>query len=91
MFDARRGNPQFERPAPPSSPPPPRGSLVPVFVVLAFVLVVVVGLVGLTGVAGLYILLAVAGVLGFAAMHYVLWGWWLGNKIRQQHESDEGD
>ncbi len=86
MFDARRGNPDFERPVP-GGPPRPRGSLLPVMVVLGFGLAVIVTLVALTGLAGLYIILAISGVLGFAALHYVLWGWWLTNKIRRDQES----
>ena len=56
-------------------------------VVLGFGLAVIVTLVALTGLAGLYIILAISGVLGFAALHYVLWGWWLTNKIRRDQES----
>jgi hypothetical protein len=39
----------------------------------------------------LYIVLALAGVLGFAGMHYVLWGWWLSNKIRREQEAEDSD
>jgi len=30
-----------------------------------------------------------AAVFGFTALHYVLWGWWLGRMIQQEGEEDE--
>ncbi|MGD9724188.1 MAG: hypothetical protein AB7O59_23130 [Pirellulales bacterium] len=86
MYDARFGNPEFERP---QHAPRPRGSWLPVMVVLGFIMLVVVGLIGLTGLAGIYIVVALTGVLGFAAMHYLLWGWWLTNKLRAQQEAED--
>lgn len=38
----------------------------------------------LFAVIGLVLLLA-----GLAALHYVVWGWWLGNVIRAEVEADE--
>ena len=88
VYDVRRGEGDFQRPggAPRSS-----GSLFPVLIVFGFALMVTVGLIGLTGLAGLYIVLAFASVLAFAGLHYLLWGWWLMNKIRSQQSNDDED
>jgi len=88
VYDVRRGKPDFEKAAERARS---RGSLLPVLVVLAFGVTLVVGLIALTGLAGIYIILAVSCVLGFAAMHYVLWGWWLTDKLRRQDESERED
>ena len=29
------------------------------------------------------------GVFGLAALHYVVWGWWLGRMIRRDVEAEE--
>ncbi|MBI3839623.1 MAG: hypothetical protein HY288_17010 [Planctomycetia bacterium] len=68
----------------------PRGSLMPVLLVFASGLAIIVGLIVFTGPAGLNLVLAVGGVLAFAGLHYILWGWWLSNWIRRQ-ERAEGD
>jgi hypothetical protein len=81
VYDVRHEQPDFERG--PDGARRATGSLLPVLIVVGFIVAVVVGLVALTGLAGLYIVLAVSGVLGFAAVHYVLWGWWLTNKLRR--------
>ncbi len=86
VYDVRRSKPDFDES---TQRRRSRGSMVPVLVVLGFVVSVAVGLIAMTGLAGVYIVLALAGVVGFAAMHYVLWGWWLTTKIRQQSESDD--
>jgi hypothetical protein len=86
VYDIRRGNPEFDELA---ANRRGDGSWLAVLIVLGFGVTVVVGLIALTGVAGLYIVLALAGVLGFAAFHYLLWGWWLTKRIRQEPESEE--
>lgn len=91
MYDTRRPSADFEQGLASSRPARSPGSLLPVLVVLGFGLLVIVGLIGLAGLAGLYIILALAGVLGFAAFHYVLWGWWLTGKLREQEESERAD
>ena len=66
-------------------PREPRDSFMPVFTVLVVALALVVGVVALAGLAGLFVILAIASVLGFAAMHYLLWGWWLSRRL---HDDD---
>jgi hypothetical protein len=90
VYDVRRGKTETD----PDFGGPPRraqSSLVPVLIVLGFGAALIVGLIAATGLAGLYIVLALAGVLGFAGMHYVLWGWWLSNKIRREQEAEDSD
>jgi hypothetical protein len=87
VYDLRR-QADFQSP---SAPPRATGSLLPVLVVVGFVLIVTMGVIGFTGLAGLYILLAVLSVLAFAAMHYVLWGWWLLNKVRREQADADDD
>ena len=65
---------------------PSRDSLWPVLIVLALCVSLVIGVVAITGPAGLFAVLAICGVIGFMAMHYLLWGWWLAKRIR---ESDD--
>lgn len=67
----------------------PRGSLLPVLVVFGSGLAVIVVLIGFTGPAGLYIVLAVGGVLAFAGLHYILWGWWLSNWILRHEQAED--
>lgn len=66
-----------------------RTSLVPVFTVFGFGAVVVLVAFSCAGVAGLFTLVAIAAVVGFVALHYLAWGWWLGNRIRRQEAIDE--
>lgn len=75
----------------PAEPKRPGGSLIPVLTVLGFVLAVIVVLVGFTGPAGLYVVLAISGVFGFAALHYLLWGWWLMRRLRDANEGERAD
>jgi hypothetical protein len=67
-------------------PPKPRDSLLPVFTVLVAALALVVSVVAMAGLAGLFVILAIASVLGFAAMHYLLWGWWLSRRL---HDTED--
>jgi hypothetical protein len=90
VYDVRRGNPQFDDQAA-AAARRSQGSLLPVLMVLGFALAVIVGLIAATGLAGVYVVLALAGVLAFAGLHYVLWGWWLANRIRRQQEADGSD
>jgi hypothetical protein len=34
--------------------------------------------------------LVVGGLFGLLAIHYVVWGWWLGGHLRR-HQRDDGD
>lgn len=85
MVEAGRGRPELDES---SASRHAKGSLLPVVVVLGFGIGLIVLLIGFTGLAGLYIVLALAGVLSFAGLHYVLWGWWLTNKIRADEEAE---
>lgn len=67
----------------------PGGSLMPVLVVFGSGLMIIVGLIAFTGPAGLNIVLAIGGVLAFAGLHYILWGWWLSGWIRRREQADE--
>ena len=68
----------------------PRDSLVPVLLVLAVGGALLVAVLAITGPAGLFIVLAISGVLMFAAFHYLLWGWWLSKRLRDDPE-EPGD
>jgi hypothetical protein len=69
----------------------PGCSLIPVLVVFGTGLAIVVLLIVFTGPPGIYIVLAVSGVLAFAGLHYILWGWWLSDWIRRQEKDDADD
>lgn len=70
----------------------PAGSLLPVLIVVGCAVALSVIVASCAGQAGLLALLAVGGVVGFVALHYVLWGAWLAKKIRQSHSAeDEAD
>jgi hypothetical protein len=73
----------------PESPQTSRDSLVPVLLVLAVGGALLVAVLAITGPAGLFIVLAISGVLMFAALHYLLWGWWLAKRLRD--DPDDAD
>jgi hypothetical protein len=60
-------------------------------VLLALVLagLVFAGLFLLTGGGVLPAALAAGAIFGVAALHYILWGWWLSGIIHQQVEEEE--
>ena len=95
MVDVRRSQPASQEPRDRRERGPSRGSLMPILTVLGFTLALVLFLVALTGVAGLFALLAIGGLLGFIALHYALWGWWLGKAMRTDQQNaaaeDEAD
>jgi hypothetical protein len=76
---------------PHDEPPKRRDSLLPVLTVLVAALALVVGVVALAGLAGLFVMLAIGSVLGFAAMHYLLWGWWLSKRLREAEDRENRD
>jgi hypothetical protein len=88
VYDVER-----EKPMPPERPRPPEasrgGSFVPILMVLVPLLFLIVGIVALAGLAGLYILAAIASVPAFLLMHYLLWGYWLGRHIQEDHEDED--
>lgn len=86
MYDVRGGNPELpDADAARRS----RGSLLPVIVVAGFCLTLVLGLVSVAGLAGLYIVAVLLALIGFVVGHYLLWGWWLTNKLREDERKGE--
>jgi hypothetical protein len=87
-FERQRRGPPF----PPPAPAKPSGSLLGVFMagVGALVIAVVLGLlmIPVAGVA-LAAVVLVFVLVALAAFHYVVWGWWLSNTIREDVEADE--
>ncbi|MEX2112702.1 MAG: hypothetical protein WD845_05920 [Pirellulales bacterium] len=79
MYDVRPGKPELDETGGAGRS---RGSLLPVIIILGFGLTLVLGLISVAGLAGLYIVAAFCAVLGFVAFHYILWGWWLTNRLR---------
>ena len=61
----------------------------PVITVLGFAAASVLVVFSCAGVAGLFVILAIGAVAGFIGLQYLAWGWWLGNKIRQQAQTDD--
>jgi hypothetical protein len=98
LSERRFEDEDFERPRrgpsipPASEPKKPSGSLLGIFLagVGAMVLACILG----------FLMIPVAGValasgalvfvlVGLAAFHYVVWGWWLGGVIREDVEAEE--
>jgi threonine/homoserine/homoserine lactone efflux protein len=88
VYDAGHGKPGSSEH---SQPGRPAGSLLPVLIVVGCVLAMGVVVVSCAGAAGLAAILAVGGVVGFVALHYLLWGAWLAKKIRQSEQADAGE
>jgi protein-S-isoprenylcysteine O-methyltransferase Ste14 len=76
-----------QRPEPPSEKP--RSSLLPI--TLAVLLLVIICAALFFPTLGSFGIVLVIGcvVFGIAAMHYLLWGWWLGKMIRDDVEAEE--
>jgi hypothetical protein len=74
------------------SPSDPRDAAT--FTVLLGLLVLAGGLLGLMAMVAphvLGIMLIVGGFLGCGAVHYVVWGWWLGPLLSKQEGVDRRD
>jgi hypothetical protein len=81
------------RPMPPE-PARPRGSLWSVLIAGAIGLALFVGLIFLAGSLGPVVLgvgMVVGAIYVIACLHYLLWGRWLGDAIRQEVETEEAD
>lgn len=87
LYDAQRPS----RPERPAAPPGVRSksSLIPVIMVLVPVAVLLTGVVALAGRAGLLMIGVAALIPAFMFMHYLLWGRWLMNSLKQHPEEDE--
>lgn len=73
---------------PDPSPPPSRGSFLPLLLAGALLLLVVVALAFMTfGYFALVVLVA-AGVFGLGAFHYLVWGRWLTAKLLREAEEE---
>ncbi|HEY2148602.1 MAG TPA: hypothetical protein VGH32_11730 [Pirellulales bacterium] len=97
MSESRFDDEDFEPPRrgpplPPPAPAKPSGSLLSVLMagVAALVIAAVLGLlmIPVAGVA-LAAVVLVFVLVALAAFHYVVWGWWLSNAIREDVEAEE--
>lgn len=71
------------------SPSKERGSLLPVLVVLGFALGAVLVIISCAGVAGVLVVLAIGAGIAFIGLQYLLWGWWLTKKLRDEQGDQE--
>lgn len=79
------------RPARPLEPTKPRGSLLGILLALiAGVALLVTAVVFTRGVAVFFflVMLVVFGLVGF---HYLVWGWWLGEALRQEMRDEDAE
>jgi hypothetical protein len=81
-------DPRLRRPLPPGESKP-SGSPWSIVLALLATSMICVALFFLTG--GFFGLVIVIGGLafGFAALHYLVWGWWLGKVIQHDVEAEE--
>lgn len=56
---------------------------------LAVVAVCLLGLMAMVAPHLLGVFAILAGFLGFGALHYVLWGWWLGPMMKERPPEDQ--
>ena len=90
MYDVRRGKPASPEELAAAEQERRRESLLPVFTVVGTVLAIVLVVVSCAGLAGILVLLALGGVVGFVALQYLIWGWWLGKRIREEEAAQGG-
>jgi hypothetical protein len=74
------------RPAPPSPAPQRSGSPLSAILVFAVGACVFAALAVIAGPA----LVVVAGIFALAALHFLVWGWWLGGAIERNAPDDTG-
>jgi hypothetical protein len=79
----------MDLPARPQSTPP-RGNWLGLLLAAAAGTVIFTGLIFLTGGVLAYVLAVAGGIFALAAMHYVVWGWWL-SKVLYEEESAAED
>jgi hypothetical protein len=60
-------------------------------VVLGFALGVILLTISCAGMAGVLVVLAVGAGIAFIALQYLLWGWWLTRKLREEQGDDLSD
>ena len=73
----------------PASEPPKSKGCLGVLMALGVAALVFVVLFMLSGGAIAPAAVLAAAIFGVAALHYVIWGWWLSGIIRQQVEDEE--
>lgn len=73
-------------PGPPPSPTPSSASWLAVLLALALGALAIAVLCLLTGGVLAFALAAALVIFGMAALHYLLWGWWLSTHIRRDVE-----
>ena len=77
-------------PLPPEEQKPTR-SFLPIALALAVLLLVCTGLFFLSlGFFGVVLVMG-GGVFAVAALHYIVWGWWLSKIIRDDVEAEEAE
>jgi len=75
----------------PDEPIPKRSSLLSTVMTFTVIALLVAAIYGLSlGTAGPALIIA-AGVFALGALHYMMWGWWMGRKIREDVEAEERD
>jgi Flp pilus assembly protein TadB len=84
VYDVRRGKPASPEELAAADKDRRRESLLPVFTVVGAGMAVVLVVVSCAGLPGILVLLALAAVVGFIALQYLVWGWWLGKRIREE-------
>ena len=87
MYDVRRGKPASPEELASAEEARRRKSMLPIFTVLGAGMAIVLVVVSCAGLAGILVLLALAGVAGFIALQYLIWGWWLGKRIRAEERA----
>lgn len=73
----------------PTEPPKPRASCFPILLALGLALLVFAVLYVFTSGKIKYAAAAAGVIFGVAALHYVVWGWWLSGYIRRQVEEEQ--
>ena len=84
VYDVRHGKPASPEELASAEQDRRRKSLVPVYTVVGTVMAIVLVVVSCAGLPGVLLLLALGGVVGFVALQYLIWGWWLGKRIRDE-------
>jgi hypothetical protein len=82
---------QPERPIRPPPPEEAKPATSPLSILLALGVLALICIVLFFLTGGFFgLVLAIGGVaFGFAALHYLVWGWWLGALIRRDVEDEE--
>ena len=88
VSEPRPNMPERRPPAPADAASKQQGSLFPVLVVLGFALGAVLVIISCAGTAGALVVVAVGAGIGFIALQYLIWGWWLTRKLKDEQRED---